>query len=146
MIDIQATDNRDWVEAAIDSSKTDCEIFTTTDTTDWGSDDEGNPAPPKDTIEKLCPNQCSGNGECIDGSCKCNNGWMGVSCNFNGKTPPFVTPTIIRCDYSKYDCSEVTIIGTFFETDELFCELTPVLSFSVRIFKYILNKLKRTGH
>lgn len=28
-----------------------------------------------------CPDKCSGKGRCINGTCKCINGWVGKSCN-----------------------------------------------------------------
>lgn len=31
----------------------------------------------------LCPQSCSGNGFCVNGTCKCQGGWSGISCSQN---------------------------------------------------------------
>ena len=56
----------------------------------------------------LCLYDCSGNGECVNGTCECNDGWEGDACNVRkdlSKTCPTNTPNTV-CSGNGY-CNDM---------------------------------------
>ncbi|XP_055955265.1 von Willebrand factor D and EGF domain-containing protein-like [Patella vulgata] len=67
--------------------------------------------PPLDIVSKLCPDTCNGNGDCINGFCICNPGYIGEDCSINST----IVPTITRLQYDGvcnnriYSCDSVAV-------------------------------------
>ena len=57
------------------------------------------PMPPalEEVFELLCPNDCTFNGKCVNGSCVCNKDYTADDCSIS----IYQRPTITRCDTSK---------------------------------------------
>ena len=53
-------------------------------------DEEGNLQPPGDVVGAICPADCSGKGQCVDGVCHCNAGWGAEDCSIDLNKPPEV--------------------------------------------------------
>ena len=57
------------------------------------------PMPPalEEVFQLLCPNDCTFNGKCVNGSCVCNKDYTADDCSIS----IYQRPTITRCDSSK---------------------------------------------
>ncbi|XP_022807283.1 von Willebrand factor D and EGF domain-containing protein-like isoform X1 [Stylophora pistillata] len=87
--------------------------------------------------ELLCPNDCTFNGKCINGSCVCNKAYTAEDCSAS----IYQIPTISSlqgnglCDRRKRPCRKVTVLGTgFLNSTNLTCH--------VREFKVIDSSWK----
>ena len=60
-----------------------CEEVTLRNITLWETDDTGELQPPKAVAEVLCPNECSGNGVCVNATCVCNEGYLSSDCSIH---------------------------------------------------------------
>ena len=47
----------------------------------WKKDTSGNFGPPQEIGDNACPNECSGNGACRNGTCICNNDFITADCS-----------------------------------------------------------------
>lgn len=47
----------------------------------WKEDSSGELAPPQEIGNSLCPNECSGNGVCSNGTCLCNQDFITADCS-----------------------------------------------------------------
>ncbi|XP_061167222.1 von Willebrand factor D and EGF domain-containing protein-like [Saccostrea echinata] len=67
-------------------------------------------------IESLCPNNCSGNGECNEGNCTCGENFAGSDCSFDILGPPNIRhiSDFGFCDKSYEECDEITLYGELF--------------------------------
>nr|XP_022298863.1 von Willebrand factor D and EGF domain-containing protein-like isoform X2 [Crassostrea virginica] len=75
----------------------------------------------------MCPNECSGHGQCKNGSCECYGDFGGSDCSQNLTIPPEVLSVNQDsgglCDAS--DCEEVTVHGNMFlDRKDLMCKMT----------------------
>lgn len=69
-------------QAAIDVMISNCEEKTLREiNTYWKKDASGNLGPPQEIGNNLCPNDCSGNGICLNGTCKCSNNFTTADCS-----------------------------------------------------------------
>ena len=115
--------------SAIEKMKGYCEEKSLKDITIW----KPNPAkngtlePPEAVENVLCPNQCSGNGICVNGTCECNTGFQTADCSMSDGELPIVTtkwPMSFDgiCDMRKRDCSRIRVTGyNFIDSDDLKC-------------------------
>ena len=90
----------------------------------------GTMEPPSDLQKEMCPGMCSGNGICINSTCKCNEQFTADDCSVTKKSPPRIQ-SVGRdgiCDLQKRnDCHIVRIMGSgFFENDNLECITTKL--------------------
>ena len=54
----------------------------------WKKDENGILGPPQEIGSSLCPNECSGNGNCSNGTCICNKDFITADCSLKkGKYP-----------------------------------------------------------
>lgn len=42
-------------------------------------------------LDRQCPNDCSGHGTCFEGTCVCDQGWIGVDCSISAPVPTVST-------------------------------------------------------
>lgn len=78
-----------------------------------------------DIIGKLvCPNDCSANGICNEGQCKCFSSYIGADCSLTKSTPPknATLPESGLCKTSKRACAKTNIYG-FFHSDVVYVKL-----------------------
>jgi hypothetical protein len=75
-----------------------------------------------------CTNQCNERGNCVNGSCQCQTGFIGVDCGFdlNAKME-LVTPVNDGlCDMRADNCQRVQLLGVGFIPQVTSCTITPV--------------------
>ena len=65
----------------MDAMKSDCEEVITRDPATWIPGAGGQKEPPTEVYNEICPNQCSKNGKCVEGSCHCNVGFVTEDCS-----------------------------------------------------------------
>ena len=61
--------------------KSDCEEVVNRDPITWKPGDDGVLKPPSEVADNICPNECSGNGNCSSGNCICNEGFITEDCS-----------------------------------------------------------------
>ncbi|KAJ8310254.1 hypothetical protein KUTeg_012119 [Tegillarca granosa] len=79
-----------------------------------------------DVIKEItCPNDCSDNGKCVNGTCHCKEGFGGSDCSFETLRPPVVHPDVGDniCDTADSTCDYVHIYGeNFIDSPKLTCK------------------------
>lgn len=78
---VQATGDVFWVESAFEALKSSCQFEVVKNYSAYEKDEEGNLVPPTKITEKLCPNDCSFQGNCSNGTCVCNEGFVAADCS-----------------------------------------------------------------
>ena len=82
---------------------------------------------PDDTIkeieDKVCPNECSGNGKCVNGTCVCNTGFTTEDCSVAlDQVPELIEVGCGRlCDVRKSDCDRVVVRSKHLVPDRVQC-------------------------
>lgn len=74
----------------------------------------------------VCPNECSGNGECVNGVCVCYKNFGASDCSFDLTQPPIIHASIGNdyCDLADDFCDEISIHGENFITSQnLTCKI-----------------------
>ena len=136
--------------SAIQSMQFACDEIFLKNITYWrpNPDNNGTIEPPSDHQKEMCSGLCSGNGVCINSTCKCNEPFTGGDCSVNTTLPP-VIESLGRnglCDIQKHsDCHLVWIRGRgFLENENLACHATKIevycLSNLIVIHKSINHK------
>eukprot|EP00795_Rhopilema_esculentum_P008761 gene8761-14788_t len=129
--DVQISDNFTFVYSALEKMKNFCEEISLKDLTIWKKDPSKNGTlePPTVIENVLCPNQCSGNGICVNATCKCNNGFVTADCSIRrGEEPVVLTNWPQRldglCDMRKRDCTSTRVSGyNFIDSEGLKCRI-----------------------
>lgn len=118
--------NEDFLAIAIDALEDQCADQGNRDLNTWEKDEDGNPTEPdKELQTKLCPNSCSGNGDCVRSRCVCFEHFSGDDCSIDSRLPPTleeIDPPF--CDSrGRLGCPKhVTIGGSNFQrTDAIAC-------------------------
>ena len=125
----QISDNDTFVMSSIEKMKNYCEEQALKDMTLWkpNPNKNGTLEPPIEVVNVLCPNECSGNGQCVNGTCQCSSGFETADCSMRvGEGPIVITkwPPYFDglCDMRKRDCSRARVSGyNFIDTDNLKC-------------------------
>lgn len=119
-----------FIQTAIDGLIQDCKSEANRDTNTWVKDEEGNLIQPNIEIQvNLCPvvnnKICSGNGNCVQAACSCNDGFTGNDCSINKLLPPTITSqSEFTCDtHGLLQCpTEISVYGTnFWNSPNLRC-------------------------
>lgn len=55
------------------------------------------------TLNTMCPNECSGTGHCIDGTCACFGGYTGADCSSQAPFEPLLTGLNMSATLNKYE-------------------------------------------
>ena len=108
-----------------------CEEISLKDLTIWKKDPSRNGTlePPSVIENVLCPNQCSGNGICVNATCKCNNDFVTADCSMRGGEEPVVITNWPQrldglCDMRKRDCTSTRVSGyNFIDSEDLKCRV-----------------------
>ena len=68
MMSFKISGGIDWRASAVNDVKVQCEIEVKKNTSLWTKDpDTGYLKPPRDILDNLCPENCSGQGICVNG-------------------------------------------------------------------------------
>ncbi|XP_070556409.1 von Willebrand factor D and EGF domain-containing protein-like [Ptychodera flava] len=131
-VDIQVLDDLSQATVSRDLMTAQCEEVLTKNTTYWEASGSsgGTVGPPRSILGMICPSDCSGNGNCVDGICTCSEGFGGTDCSTNLQEAPQIYSSGVGglCDSSEENCTDhVSIYGdNFVESDVLTCHVTPV--------------------
>ncbi|XP_067041983.1 uncharacterized protein [Acropora muricata] len=96
-----------------------------------GDDPVESPVPSlvEEIAESLCPNDCSSNGRCVNGSCICSKDFTADDCS----AYIYEIPTIVSlqgnglCDRRNRQCRKVTVLGSgFIPSENMTCHLEEV--------------------
>ncbi|XP_062596363.1 von Willebrand factor D and EGF domain-containing protein-like, partial [Saccostrea cucullata] len=73
----------------------------------------------------LCPQNCSGHGNCTNASCACFDGYIGSDCSTSTSTPPevFILPFHGLCDKNSGSCQNIVDIIGFFHSEHVWANL-----------------------
>ena len=110
--------------------QSECEVVITRNISLWVKDPiiKGKMHLPTDFGNTLCPNFCSGHGNCINATCICNGNFTASDCSIDKNTPPTVTsiPPDGLCDIRKNSkCNLVKVLGRgYMDSDKLSCRAT----------------------
>lgn len=110
--DIQLSDSYEFVKSVINVMSTSCEDVVLKNVKKyWEKTDNGTLEPPVFVANSICVNDCSGNGECMNGSCVCNDAYVGSDCSILKGSPPIVVEAKHYCDTRKHECYMVSVTG-----------------------------------
>ena len=122
-----------------------CEDTLLTNISYWKSDasNNGTLAPPVEIMEIQCPGLCSGHGQCVNGTCLCDQGFTSDDCSINitnGATFKSI-PNDGLCDVRKRsDCSRIRAIGSdFIDSKNLSCRVKEVKVTRMLLLKVLLS-------
>ncbi|XP_033742348.1 von Willebrand factor D and EGF domain-containing protein-like [Pecten maximus] len=73
-------------------------------------------------LELNCPNNCSGNGTCVSGSCACHVGFSGESCALKSDSVPVMISGQTTCLVDKKSCNKFVVSGNNFLNINLTCQ------------------------
>lgn len=80
-ISVKITGDVFWVESAFESLKSSCQFQAVKNYSAYEKDESGNLVPPAKVTQLLCPNDCSSQGNCTNGTCICNEGYVSADCS-----------------------------------------------------------------
>ena len=81
-------------------------------------------------LNNLCPNNCSGNGDCSTGNCNCNTNFTGVDCSIDERATPSIIDTTLT---GIWDLSRGPLTDIIVRTRQ-FVSTNPEAK-----FKYLIN-------
>jgi hypothetical protein len=82
----------EFIAVALENLEDLCADFGNRDLDTWETDADGNPTEPdQDLQQAMCPNACSGNGDCVQAKCVCHDDWKGADCSIDPSKPPVAT-------------------------------------------------------
>ncbi|XP_068693084.1 von Willebrand factor D and EGF domain-containing protein-like isoform X2 [Montipora foliosa] len=108
--------------AALDLSR----AANSTNSSSGDADGSAGSALVEEITESLCPNDCSFNGKCVNGSCLCYKDFIADDCSANLYEIPSIQSlqTNGLCDRRTRPCRKVTVLGTsFIPTENLTCHV-----------------------
>ncbi|OWF39666.1 uncharacterized protein LOC110464752 [Mizuhopecten yessoensis] len=134
--DILVSANTNFMKDTVEALKTTCivEAMRSENLTTKGSGSEPGMTFLDELLELSCPNNCSGNGNCINGTCACSSGLYGDECSLQKTTPPVVrqagTNGLCKTDVST--CRSFVIPGLNFIDSQLTCKVRYIKVYSDR--------------
>ncbi|XP_070573153.1 von Willebrand factor D and EGF domain-containing protein-like [Ptychodera flava] len=126
VIDIQATDTRDFAPSTAAAFLFDCMDLVLRNISLYDKDGQGNKVPPQDLITMLCPSDCSKHGECIDNICVCDKGFTGSDCSYEKGQPIHLSNLKhdALCDLQSRPCETAFGVGeNFVKSERLMCKV-----------------------
>ncbi|WAR09908.1 VWDE-like protein [Mya arenaria] len=75
----------------------------------------------------VCLNECSNQGNCVNGTCECNEPFIGSDCSIDSSLPPEMLgiPDEGMCDYQQRPCNIIYIYADNIADTGFMCRLTP---------------------
>ncbi|XP_074642559.1 uncharacterized protein LOC141899868 isoform X2 [Tubulanus polymorphus] len=126
VLDIQVSDSTDWANAALEAIAESCiTVASKYVIADNATAAAGMVTMPANLIldiqDSTCPSNCSARGNCAQGVCQCDPGFVGEDCSVVLGDPPVLShmPNGGLCDVRKIvSCKEATIYGQNFATGQ----------------------------
>ncbi|CAG2192527.1 unnamed protein product [Mytilus edulis] len=77
--------------------------------------------------QATCPDNCSGNGVCQNGVCRCTSDYFGIDCSLKKTKAPLIEKSAFEsiCDNSERPCKKFIIPGLDFYPKNLTCKFRP---------------------
>eukprot|EP00049_Salpingoeca_infusionum_P000948 m.43833 g.43833 ORF g.43833 m.43833 type:complete len:1793 (+) comp10800_c0_seq1:242-5620(+) len=126
--DLQRQDDQELIDGSVESMKEECEFLAASNLTLFDRDESGQLVPgelQRTLVAILCPNDCTFNGRCDNGTCICEEGWTGDDCNTNVDfVPPINGLFPHNCDING-DCPREIVVMTeqLLATKPLVCDI-----------------------
>lgn len=124
--DFKYFDDGSFIPSAIDAAVTSCIARVMRNASFYDAD--GNL--PAFISKDRCPNDCSGNGHCIHGTCSCNSGFVGDGCGIDSRHPPKIHNIVssfegsVLCDVIMRPCETIYMAGdNFYNNSKLSCRV-----------------------
>jgi hypothetical protein len=111
----KATQSDIWSSIYLNELKSKCNFVVKNDKTFWKNSNE-----PNELLNKLCPDECNKNGQCVLGVCKCNPGFTSFDCSIDLNQQPELLDIILSnmCDLRKLsNCSKLILRGDKFSNE-----------------------------
>ncbi|EGD75710.1 hypothetical protein PTSG_07827 [Salpingoeca rosetta] len=115
---IETGGDPDFLAVAVDALEDQCADFGNRDLDTWEKDEDGNPMEPDGELQTvLCPNGCSGHGQCVKSRCVCDEFFTSEDCSLDQRQPPSLDradPPL--CDTrGRFGCpAEISVLGEGF--------------------------------
>ncbi|XP_066302881.1 von Willebrand factor D and EGF domain-containing protein-like [Branchiostoma lanceolatum] len=124
--DIQITEDMAIAIAHVEIMKASCTDVAYQNISLYEIDDDGVAVPPLAVQQNLCPGDCSQKGQCINGTCVCDEGYTSVDCSLEEGSPPqlLLIPNNGLCDIRRRPCRKTSIIADgLVESENLTCKV-----------------------
>ncbi|XP_077980229.1 von Willebrand factor D and EGF domain-containing protein-like [Glandiceps talaboti] len=125
--DIGLTDDLSFLSNAVSEMENQCEEMALKNLTLYYKDENGTIVGPPEFLGSLiCPGQCSGNGECMNGTCHCTEGFSGADCSIDSTEPPELWYVNDEehgiCDVREKNCQFISVVGNnILDSENLVC-------------------------
>ncbi|CAH1239112.1 VWDE [Branchiostoma lanceolatum] len=127
--DIQFTEDFSITVAHVETMKADCTAVAFQNVSLHDKGDDGDPVPPAAIVQNLCPADCSQQGQCVNGTCDCFDGFTAADCSQVEGSPPQVwfIPNNGLCDIRLRPCQKTSVIADgLIESSNLTCRVRHV--------------------
>ncbi|XP_078312035.1 von Willebrand factor D and EGF domain-containing protein-like [Crassostrea virginica] len=125
-----------WKEDHLGGIQQNCYEEVLKDTAQWTQDANAAPSLPATITSALCSQDCSNQGQCVEGICECNTGYGGADCSISVVTAPVILQedSNVACDTLNNNCTHAVIRGDrFLNSSTLTCHMTEIQVNSVGI-------------
>ncbi|PFX18968.1 Neurogenic locus Notch protein [Stylophora pistillata] len=118
--DLQITGDVFWVESAFESLKSSCQFQAVKNYSAYEKDESGNLVPPAKVTQLLCPNDCSFQGNCTNGTCVCDEGYVSADCSMRFDEIPQLFRLLDEglCNIRVRPCLRTIVFGQYFLSSE----------------------------
>ncbi|XP_019622001.1 PREDICTED: von Willebrand factor D and EGF domain-containing protein-like isoform X2 [Branchiostoma belcheri] len=129
MADIKVTEEFDYVDIIVQQIQADCAEKAYKEVSLYETNEDGTAVPPTFITANLCPRQCSNNGQCVNGTCKCNEAYVSEDCSIQVGRPPvaLALPAEGLCDVRTRPCMKTSFFAEgLMDSENLTCRVTHV--------------------
>lgn len=128
IMDIMLSNSTDWIDSSREALQENCLANLELNTTLETKGVPGHPSIAASIKEIACPGNCSDTGICVNGSCKCDDGFGGPDCSIDLSIPPLFEELLDggMCDKQGWACDAAMAKGDdFLAEGHLKCNMTP---------------------